>query len=290
MKFHKTASRTGGGSPHSDSNGPLDISRTWLPFLEPTESYNRGKFRLDLIAALTVALVALPQAMAYALIAGVEPKYGIYALIVGCIVGALFGSSRHLHTGPVNAISMVIAATIAAYAGQDNYMEMIFLLALMTGLFKLGAGLFKIGNLTQFISRSVLVGFMSGAAILIIVNQIPNALGLPRILGGTFLDNVSGIWDNLNDIDTTTLVIGLGTMLLVLVLNRLSPKSSSGVPYVPSYMLALVGAAAVVALFGLSNDGIAVVGKIPATLPPLSMPALIWRLLTCWRQAPWLWP
>ena len=151
MKHPETSSADVGSLPHS--NGPIDTLRTGLPFLEPTKAYNRGKFRLDLIAALTVALVALPQAMAYALIAGVEPKYGIYALIVGCIVGALFGSSRHLHTGPVNAISMVIAATMASYAGQDDYMEMVFLLALMSGLFKLGAGLFKIGNLTQFISR-----------------------------------------------------------------------------------------------------------------------------------------
>jgi SulP family sulfate permease len=212
--------------------------------------------------------------MAYALIAGVEPKYGIYALIVGSIVAALFGSSRHLHTGPVNAISIVIAAAMAPYAHRDNYMAMIFLLAFLSGLFKLGAGLFKIGNLTQFISRSVLVGFMSGAALLIVINQIPNLLGIPRILGGTFLMNVVSIQENFDKLDIPTLMIGLGTMLLVLVINRLSPKTSSGVPYVPSYMLALVGAAAVVALFNMADSGMAVVGKIPASPPPLSMPAL----------------
>jgi len=77
--------------------------KSWLPFLETIQTYNKGKFRVDLMAGLTVAMVALPQSMAYAFIAGVEPKYGIYALIVGSIVAALFGSSRHLHTGPVNA-------------------------------------------------------------------------------------------------------------------------------------------------------------------------------------------
>ena len=94
----------------SSESSTTNLFKSWLPFLETIQTYNPGKFRLDLIAGLSVALVALPQAMAYAFIAGVEPQYGIYALIVGSIVAALFGSSRHLHTGPVNASSIVIAA------------------------------------------------------------------------------------------------------------------------------------------------------------------------------------
>ncbi|MCG8605300.1 SulP family inorganic anion transporter, partial [bacterium] len=263
-----------------NSSGPSGTLLNGLPFLETIQHYNKGKFRLDLTAGLTVALVALPQAMAYALIAGVEPKYGIYALIVGSIVAALFGSSRHLHTGPVNAISIVIAAAMAPYADRDNYMAMIFLLAFMSGLFMLGAGIFKIGNLTQFISRSVLVGFMSGAALLIVVNQIPNLLGIPRILGGTFLTNISGIQENLDKLNAPTLIIGLGTMVLVLILNRISPKFSSGVPYVPSYLIALLVAAAAVGGLSLADKGMAVVGKIPASPPPVSTPTLDWTTVT----------
>ncbi len=229
---------------------------------------------MDLIAGLTVALVALPQAMAYAFIAGVEPKYGIYALIVGSIIAALFGSSRHLHTGPVNASSIVIAAAMAPYIHQDNYMAMVFLLALLAGVFQLGAGLFKLGNLAQFISRSVLIGFMAGASLLIIINQVPNLLGLPQSSGLTFLNNISGIGENIASVDATTIFIGVGTVLLVLIINRLSPKSTAGIPYIPSYLLALLSAAGLVALFGLINKGIVVVGNIPATLPPLSVPSL----------------
>ncbi len=242
--------------------------------METVQTYNGTKFRLDLLAGLTVALVALPQAMAYAFIAGVEPQYGIYALIVGSIVAALFGSSRHLHTGPVNASSIVIAATMTPYIHQENYMAMVFLLALLAGVFQLGAGLFKLGNLAQFISSSVLIGFMAGAALLIIINQVPNLLGLPQSSGLTFLNNISGIGENIARVDTAAIFIGVGTVLLVLTINRLSPKSPAGIPYIPSYLLALLAAAGLVVLFGLMDKGIVVVGNIPAKLPPLSAPAL----------------
>lgn len=252
----------------------LNLFKSWLPFLETVQTYNGTKFRLDLLAGLTVALVALPQAMAYAFIAGVEPQYGIYALIVGSIVAALFGSSRHLHTGPVNASSIVIAATMTPYIHQENYMAMVFLLALLAGVFQLGAGLFKLGNLAQFISSSVLIGFMAGAALLIIINQVPNLLGLPQSSGLTFLNNISGIGENIARVDTAAIFIGVGTVLLVLTINRLSPKSPAGIPYIPSYLLALLAAAGLVVLFGLMDKGIVVVGNIPAKLPPLSAPAL----------------
>lgn len=252
----------------------LNLFKSWLPFLETVQTYNGTKFRLDLLAGLTVALVALPQAMAYAFIAGVEPQYGIYALIVGSIVAALFGSSRHLHTGPVNASSIVIAATMTPYIHQENYMAMVFLLALLAGVFQLGAGLFKLGNLAQFISSSVLIGFMAGAALLIIINQVPNLLGLPQSSGLTFLNNISGIGENIARVDTAAIFIGVGTVLLVLTINRLSPKSPAGIPYIPSYLLALLAAAVLVVLFGLIDKGIVVVGNIPAQLPPLSAPAL----------------
>jgi len=252
----------------------LNLFKRWLPFLETVQTYNGTKFRLDLLAGLTVALVALPQAMAYAFIAGVEPQYGIYALIVGSIVAALFGSSRHLHTGPVNASSIVIAATMTPYIHQENYMAMVFLLALLAGVFQLGAGLFKLGNLAQFISSSVLIGFMAGAALLIIINQVPNLLGLPQSSGLTFLNNISGIGENIARVDTAAIFIGVGTVLLVLTINRLSPKSPAGIPYIPSYLLALLAAAGLVVLFGLMDKGIVVVGNIPAKLPPLSAPAL----------------
>ncbi|TDI98483.1 MAG: SulP family inorganic anion transporter [Caldithrix sp.] len=252
----------------------INLFKSWLPFLETVQTYNGTKFRLDLLAGLTVALVALPQAMAYAFIAGVEPQYGIYALIVGSIVAALFGSSRHLHTGPVNASSIVIAATMTPYIHQENYMAMVFLLALLAGVFQLGAGLFKLGNLAQFISSSVLIGFMAGAALLIIINQVPNLLGLPQSSGLTFLNNISGIGENIARVDTAAICIGVGTVLLVLTINRLSPKSPAGIPYIPSYLLALLAAAGLVVLFGLIDKGIVVVGNIPAQLPPLSAPAL----------------
>jgi SulP family sulfate permease len=251
----------------------VDLFKKWFPFFSTIQTYNKQKFRLDVTAGLTVALVALPQSMAYALIAGVEPKYGIYAVIVGSIIGALFGSSRHLHTGPVNASSLVIAATLFPFVHNDNYMAMVFLLAFLSGVFQLVAGIFKLGNITQFISRSVLVGFMAGAALLIIINQIPNLVGIDKFPDGAITTKVSALIQNIGDAELMTFIIGLAAVLLVLMLNRLSPKTSSGVPYIPSYLLALIISSVVVALLGLTDKSITAVGAMPASLPPLSAPA-----------------
>lgn len=247
-----------------------DKIKNWLPIIETARAYNKVKLRFDLMAGLTVALVSLPQCIAYALIAGVEPKHGIYALIIGSILGALFGSSRHLQTGPVNASSIMIAAAMLPYVHQDNYMGMVYLLAFLAGLFQLGAGILRIGNITQFISRSVLVGFMLGAALLIIVNQIPNLLGLANSNGNTFF-KLAAVFEHSHKINYVTLIIGLGSLLLVLIINRLIPKSSSGVPYIPSHLLAIF-CAAVIVIFLPEDEHILTVGKIPAVLPPLSAP------------------
>ncbi len=225
-----------------------------------------------MLAGLTVALVALPQSMAYAMIAGVEPKHGIYALIVGCIIGSLFGSSRHLHTGPVNASSIVIAAAMMPFLHNENYMAIVFLLSFLAGLFQFSAGIFKFGIITQFISRSVLVGFTGGASVLIMINQLPVLLGLPKITSTSILDWLITIYQELNKIDVTALIIGLSTMLFILILNRLSPKSPHGVAYVPSSLLALLIAGTVVAFSGLADNGVAIIGNIPGNLPPLSLP------------------
>ena len=194
----------------------------------------RETVRQDLFAGLTLALFALPQVMAYALLAGIQPQYGLYAFIVASVVGSLFGSSRHLQTGPVNATSIVAASALAAYVNQANFMGVVWSLTLLAGLLQLAVGLFRLGNLTQFISRSVLEGFIGAGGLLIAVNQLPNLLGIPAQNSVSILAGLGQVITSLNQIRGDTLAIGLGTMTLVVIIKRLSPKTKSGLPLLPS--------------------------------------------------------
>jgi SulP family sulfate permease len=237
------------------------------------------KLHQDLFSGLTIALFALPQSMAYALLAGLEPEHGLYAFIIGAVVGALFGSSRHLQTGPVNAISIIMVSTLAAYASRDDFMGVVFLLAFLMGLFQLAAGLLRLGNLTQFISRSVLEGFIAAGGLLIAVNQLPNFLGISAQSSASILEGLRLVFSSLAQIRPEVLAIGVGTIVAVLVLDKLSPKSATGVAYLPTYLMAILAAAAAVAFWDLEQKGVRVVGEISGTLPPLSLPAFDFALL-----------
>ncbi|MCH8124587.1 SulP family inorganic anion transporter [candidate division KSB1 bacterium] len=234
-------------------------------------TYNKTLFRRDIIAGLTVTFVAIPQSMVYALIAGVEPQYGLYAFMVGSIVGSIFGSSRHLNTGPTNATSIVIASTLALYSVDDQFLKMVFLLGFLSGCLQLGAGLLKLSNLTHFLSRSVLAGFIGGAGLFIIVNQMPNLMGFSKNTNSSVFEGVKHIFNSLDQIQPTVLLVGIGSILLTLLINRLSPKTTSGIPILPSYLISILLSAAIVVIFDL-GDTVKVVGDIPRSLPPLSMP------------------
>ncbi len=232
----------------------------------------RETVRQDLFAGLTLALFALPQVMAYALLAGIQPQYGLYAFIVASVVGSLFGSSRHLQTGPVNATSIVAASALAAYVNQANFMGVVWSLTLLAGLLQLAVGLFRLGNLTQFISRSVLEGFIGAGGLLIAVNQLPNLLGIPAQNSVSILAGLGQVITSLNQIRGDTLAIGLGTMTLVVIIKRLSPKTKSGLPLLPSYLIAILGATILVALGNFEAQGVRVIGDVPRAIPPLSLP------------------
>ena len=142
--------------------------------------YDAERLRRDAIAGLTVAAIAVPQAMAYALIAGVDPRYGLYSAIVVTAVGAVFGSSAYLINGPTNAISLVVFSALAFLDpnAHGEIFEAMFLLAVMVGVIQIAIALFKLGDLTRYISDSVVLGFMAGAGLLIALSQIDNLFGL----------------------------------------------------------------------------------------------------------------
>jgi SulP family sulfate permease len=169
---------------------PLALLRVF-PFLAWLPRVTRDNLRVDALAGLTVALVAIPQSLAYAQLAGLPPYYGLYAALIPTILGALFGSSAQLSTGPVALTSLLTAASIAplAAAGSDQYIAYAISVALLSGLFQLSFGLMRLGVLMNLLSHPVLMGFVNAAAILITLSQVPALFGVaPPAKGHALMD------------------------------------------------------------------------------------------------------
>lgn len=241
-------------------------------FIDDAKKYSLASFKADIIAGLTVAIVALPQSMAYAIIAGVDPRYGLYATIFPVIISALFGSSRYLVAGPTNAISMVVASTmtsaiiagtVASEFNDSEKIAFIFLLSFLVGILQVTMGLLKFGSLTNFISHSVVIGFTAGAGILIAFNQIKNLLGLTFKSNAHFIHNVHDTFAHIPETNITALAFGIFTILFIIINKQISPK-------IPGALLAMIISGAVVAVSGLTNDDLRLIGNIPRSLPPIS--------------------
>ncbi len=247
-------------------------------------AYGWSAVRRDAIAGLTVAAIATPQAMAYALIAGVKPVYGLYAAIVVTAVGSIFGSSSFLINGPTNAISLVVFSALAfltpgieANAQLDLVAEAMFLLAVMVGVIQIAIALFKLGDLTRYISESVILGFMAGAGVLIALSQVGNLFGLVDQGNGHqhLLDRLKQTIEYGGPINPRALGIGLGVTFAVVVLRKIVRKLH--LPRV-DMLAVLVVAALLTHWLGWSNpDGagkrlVATVGSIPGGLPALHVP------------------
>jgi SulP family sulfate permease len=175
-------------------------------FLKPVrlfQTYDRSNLRPDLIAGLTVAVILLPQALAFALIAELPPQMGIYAAVVAAIIGGLWGSSNQVSTGPTNAISLLVLSALLAVAtpGTVEFVIAAGLMAVMVGVFQLAMGLARLGVLVNFVSHSVIVGFTAGAGLLIAINQLRPLLGLeftshnlPETVRGTVFNLANSHW------------------------------------------------------------------------------------------------
>lgn len=250
----------------------------FLPFLSWAKHTTPASARQDAMAGLTGAIIVLPQGVAYALIAGLPPEYGLYAAIVPAIIAALFGSSWHLISGPTAALSIVVFTTISplAQVGSAAYISLVLTLTLMAGLFQLILSLARMGSLVNFVSHSVVVGFTSGAAVVIATSQIKNALGLNLQSTGNFILNWIAVADNIIATHLPSLVIAALTLATLIVIKRWRRKW-------PNMLIAMVvGSAATQALLLTSWSGvseIALVGEIPSQLPPLSTPLMTWDLL-----------
>jgi SulP family sulfate permease len=243
-------------------------------------NYSWGSMRSDLLAGVTVAAISLPQAMAYALIAGVDPRFGLNSAIVVTLVASVFGSSSHLINGPTNAISLVVFSALGFFnpdARLDAYQAM-FLLGIMIGCIQILIAIFKLGDLTRYISESVIIGFMAGAGALVGLTQLGNLSGL-RDRGTGQQHVLYRIWLTLSGghANPRALGIGLGTIVLVILLRQLARKYR-----LPQFdmLMALIIAALVAAAFGWSKPGlngatvISVVGSVPRNLPMPHIPQI----------------
>ncbi|WP_327152349.1 SulP family inorganic anion transporter [Nocardia sp. NBC_01329] len=228
--------------------------------------YRRVWIRADLVAGLTVWAVLVPEALAYATIAGVPPVIGLYAAVPSLILYALAGSSRHLVVGPMSATAALSAALIAPLAGADggSYLALTTALAIATGVVGLLAGLLRLGFVASFVSEPVLKGFIIGLALVIIIGQVPKLLGIEKH-DGDFFDQTWGVLTHLGDIDGRTLLIGGLSLALVLGVKR-------WLPLVPGSLLAVLAGILAVTLLDLDDKGVEIVGTIDSGLPAPGLP------------------
>jgi SulP family sulfate permease len=248
----------------------------WLyrlfPAFHSLRGYTVTSARADFLAGLTVAAVAVPQAMAYSMIIGLPPEYGLHTAIIMTIAGALFASSRQLINGPTNAISIAVLSTVGALAAPEERLAVVFLLTFMVGLIQLGITLFRLGDLTRYISNSVIVGFTLGAGSLLVFDQMKNFLGTNAV-GDAHAHVLYRFWMSMfygGGIQVETACVGVGTIVLILLLRWV--KKRTGLTLLPEYFIVVCVMAALSAALGLEARGVKVVGVIPAALPAFTMP------------------
>jgi high affinity sulfate transporter 1 len=239
-----------------------------LPGLAALRRYDLSWFRYDLVAGVSVAAVAVPIAIAYSQLAGVPPAHGLYASILPLVAYAFFGSSRQLIMAPDAATCSIVAATVMPLAGQDSarYVSLAMALALMSGAFCIAAGLGRLGFLTNFLSRPILTGYLNGIALSIITGQLGRLFGLSLAPAG-FFRLIAEFIKKVGQTHVTTLIVGVTVFAILRVLKRLSPK-------VPAPLVAVAIGIAAARIFDLGGRGVALLGAIPAGLPPLAVPTV----------------
>ena len=256
-------------SPGSDAPTRL------FPFLAWLKGYGAKAFQGDLLAGLTVAVVIIPQSMAYAMLAGLPPIHGLYAAAVAPLIAALWGSLRQLSTGPIAIMSLLVYTTLTPLAAQGSpeFIELAYALAFLVGALYLAIGLLRLGVIMAFISHSAVKGFTAAASLIIISTQLPNLLGLSVHHQEFILPTLIEIAKALPQLHWPTTLVGTAALAVIYIIRRFSRT-------VPAGLVSLVIAAAVVAWLELHLNGVAVVGEIPSGLLGFSLPLFDFDLMS----------
>ena len=240
-----------------------------IPILEWLPNYNSSRFKGDFIAGITVSIILIPQGIAYALIAGIPPIYGLYCALVPQLVYAIFGSSRQVAIGPVAMDSLIVATGVStlALAGSDSYIAIAILLAFMVGSIQFLLGVFRLGFIVNFLSKPVISGFTSAVALTIGVNQFRNLFGVDFVQSDQIQYVLEDIWFNIIDFNVHTTVIGLISVGVIILLRKINKK-------IPNALLVVVVGILTIRYLGDEFSDVAIVKDIPSGLPSFSFPEM----------------
>lgn len=240
-----------------------------IPILEWLPNYKISSLRGDCIAGITVAIILIPQGIAYALIAGLPPIYGLYCALVPQLVYAVFGSSRQVAIGPVAMDSLIVATGVSTLAltGSDSYISIAILLAFMVGGIQFLLGVFRLGFIVNFLSKPVITGFTSAVALTIGINQFRNLFGVNIVQSDQIQYVLESIWYNIVDFNAHTTVIGLVSIITIILLRKINKK-------IPSALIVVVFGILVMHYFGDEFNDVSIIENIPSGLPTFSFPEL----------------
>ena len=241
----------------------------YFPLLEWIKTYNKSLFKTDLTAGITVGVMLIPQGMAYAMIAGLPPVYGLYAAVFPQLIYALMGTSRQLSVGPVAMDSLLVAAALQTMTIVDaqHYISLAIFLALFMGLVQIFLGIIKFGFLVNFLSKPVISGFTSAAAIIIGLSQLNHLLGIELPSSNMIHEIIQSLWDKSSDIHPFTALITLGSILLIFFLKKISKN-------LPATLIVVILSTVLTALLQWDQVGLKIVGFIPQGLPSIKLQAI----------------
>jgi len=248
--------------------------RGLFPILEWLPNYDKKDFVGDLSAGLIVAIMLIPQGIAYAMLAGLPPVVGLYASTVPLIVYAIFGTSRHVGVGPIAIISLLVLSGVSPLAepGTGEYVSLVILLTFMVGILQFAMGALRLGFIVNFVSHAVISGFTSASAIIIGLSQFKHLLGIRLQSENVFMI----LWETtkrLPEMNPVILIIGIGSILLLLFLGKYFPKA-------PAPLAAVVLSISLVYFLHLQGLGVPIVGDVPGGLPGISVPFLDLKMET----------
>ncbi len=246
-----------------------------FPILEWLFNYKKEWLKGDVSAGLTVGIMLIPQGIAYAMIAGLPPIYGLYTAMIPQLVYAIFGTSRQLAVGPVAMDSLIVASGVAALAqiGTDHFIEFAILLALMMGVLQVLFGIFKLGFLVNFLSKPVISGFTSAASLIIGLNQLKHLLGIDIHRNNKLQNLIVEAFQHVREINWITFAIGAGSIILLILIKKYFKR-------IPAALIVVILGIVVVKLFHLDQLGVKIVGEIPEGLPSFRIPHFDKKILT----------
>ena len=243
------------------------IAHKLLPFLQWWPMVGRHTLKADLLAGLTGAVIVLPQGVAFATIAGLPPQYGLYTAMVTPIVAALFGSSRHLISGPTTAISIVVFSTLSGHAepGTQEFIQLALTLTFLAGVYQFAFGIARLGSLVNFVSHTVVIGFTAGAAVLIATSQMKHVFGIHIPSGESFAHVWVDLFQQIEHIDPQVFGVAMFTLVVAILVKRFLPS-------MPNLLIGMIAGSGLAVMLGGESSGLKMVGEIPGHLPPLSSP------------------